>query len=106
MGQNRFGLIAEPFEGQSIEKKVAAFIDMEQSIDDTAPLAYDENMKMGVDPYCDIHSDRWAMAQKAMASVDKHKRMKQVEEDEAEESEATKNKDKTVDEITKEQKKA
>lgn len=75
----------EPFEGESIEKKVAKLIENNEPITDGAPIIYTEK-KDGVLPQYDIRTDKWDIAQSAMdlanaSKIAKSKGMKKPEEE-------------------------
>ena len=55
----------EPFEGESIEQKVAKLIENNEPITDGAPIIYTEK-KDGVLPQYDIRTDKWEISQSAM----------------------------------------
>lgn len=55
----------EPFEGESIEKKVSKLIENNEPITDGAPIIFTEK-KDGVLPQYDIRTDKWDIAQSAM----------------------------------------
>lgn len=74
----------EPFEGESIEEKVAKLIENNEPITDGAPIIYTEK-KDGVLPQYDIRTDKWDIAQSAMdlanaSKIAKSKGMKKPEE--------------------------
>lgn len=74
----------EPFEGESIEEKVAKLIENNEPITDGAPIIYTEK-KDGVLPQYDIRTDKWEIAQSAMdlanaSKIAKSKGMKKPEE--------------------------
>lgn len=75
----------EPFEGESIEKKVSKLIENNEPITDGAPIIYTEK-KDGVLPQYDIRTDKWDIAQSAMdlanaSKIVKSKGMKKPEEE-------------------------
>ena len=74
----------EPFEGESIEQKVAKLIENNEPITDGAPIIFTEK-KDGVLPQYDIRTDKWNIAQSAMdlanaSKIAKSKGMKKTEE--------------------------
>ena len=74
----------EPFEGESIEEKVAKLIENNEPITDGAPIIYTEK-KDGVLPQYDIRTDKWDIAQSAMdlanaSKIAKSKGLKKPEE--------------------------
>ena len=74
----------EPFEGESIEKKVSKLIENNEPITDGAPIIYTEK-KDGVLPQYDIRTDKWSIAQSDMdlanaSKIAKSKGMKKPEE--------------------------
>jgi hypothetical protein len=74
----------EPFEGESIEKKVSKLVENNEPITDGAPIIYTEK-KDGVLPQYDIRTDKWDIAQSAMdlanaSKIAKSKGMKKPEE--------------------------
>lgn len=62
----------EEYEGEAIETKVARMVETNEPISDGAPVIYTEK-KDGVRPEFDIRTDKWAIAMKAMDSVNKSK---------------------------------
>lgn len=74
----------EPYEGESIEMKVAKLIENNEPITDGAPIIYTEK-KDGVLPQYDIRTDKWEIAQSAMdlanaSKIAKSKGLKKPEE--------------------------
>lgn len=56
-------------EGETIEKKLARLVSNDESIEmDMTPEIYQER-NAGVDPFCDIRTDRMAMAQEAQDNI-------------------------------------
>ena len=84
----------EPFEGESIEQKVAKLIENNEPITDGAPIIYTEK-KDGVLPQYDIRTDKWEIAQSAMdlanaSKIAKSKGLKKPEEPKPTETESPK----------------
>ena len=80
----------EPFEGESIEQKVAKLIENNEPITDGAPIVYTEK-KDGVLPQYDIRTDKWDIAQSAMdlanaSKIAKSKGLKKPEQEQNKET--------------------
>lgn len=58
--------------GETIETKMNRIIRNKEAIKDSAPLMYQER-KNGIDPGCDIRTDRWDIAIEGMNKVAKTK---------------------------------
>ena len=74
----------EPYEGESIETKVAKLVENNEPITDGAPIIYTEK-KDGVLPQYDIRTDKWEIAQSAMdlanaSKIAKSKGLQKTEE--------------------------
>lgn len=65
----------EPYEGESIEEKVARITENNEPITDGAPIVYTKRSE-GVLAEFDIRTDKWALAQEKMEKVNGAKRMK------------------------------
>lgn len=65
----------EPYEGESIEEKVARITENNEPITDGAPIVYTKRSE-GIKPEFDIRTDKWALAQENMEKVNGAKRMK------------------------------
>lgn len=57
-------------QGETIEEKIQRIVNNKEPITDGAPLIYQER-KNGVDPACDIRTDRFEIAVEAMDVVSK-----------------------------------
>lgn len=77
----------EPYEGETIEQKVARITETNEPISDGAPIIFTEK-KDGVRPEYDIRTDRWELAQSAMDKVNATKiaKSKQYAEDRTEQT--------------------
>lgn len=65
----------ESYEGETIENKVRRITESNEPISDGAPLIYQER-KDGVDPACDIRTDRFEIAVEATTAIQKTKQAK------------------------------
>lgn len=65
----------EPYEGESIEEKVARITENNEPITDGAPIVYTKRSE-GIKPEFDIRTDKWALAQEKMEKVNGAKRTK------------------------------
>ncbi len=65
----------EPYEGESIEGKVARIVENNEPITDGAPIVYTKRSE-GIKPEFDIRTDKWALAQEKMEKVNGAKRTK------------------------------
>lgn len=65
----------KPYEGESIEEKVARITENNEPITDGAPIVYTKRSD-GIKPEFDIRTDKWALAQEKMEKVNGAKRMK------------------------------
>lgn len=66
------------YAGETIEEKVRRILNNGEPISDSAPLIYHER-KEGLDPKCDIRTDRFDIALEATDKVAKYKRTKRSE---------------------------
>jgi hypothetical protein len=59
-------------EGERIEDKIFRIVNNGEPIEDRAPIIYQER-KAGIDPSCNIRTDRWEVAIESMEALSKHK---------------------------------
>lgn len=64
----RSTMSTEVTEGESIEKKIDRMVETDEPIGETAPMIYNKKTD-GVIPAYDIRTDKWDIAQDAMAKV-------------------------------------
>lgn len=66
------GMIEYKEEGETLMKKVQRIMDENEPLKDGAPLIYTPK-QAGVRADCDIRTDKWDIAMKAMNRVNEHK---------------------------------
>lgn len=66
------GMIEYKEEGETLMKKIQRIMDENEPLKDGAPLIYTPK-QTGVRPDCDIRTDKWELAMKAMNRVNEYK---------------------------------